>query len=262
MDLDLNAYDYVLVNSSAGKDSQAMLDYVAALAVEQDATDRLVVVHCDLGRVEWPGTKELAERQANHYGLPFRVVRNRNWGDLLDRIESRGQWPDMKNRYCTSEFKTGQVKRLATELVRQARRRFPYRQIRLLNCLGLRAQESPRRAKLATFRHLGGSGWSNSRRHVDEWLPIHDWTLDDVWARIRASGVEHHYAYDLGMPRLSCVFCVFASNGALQIAAKANPDLAAEYVAAEARMGHTFRNGASLADILGTEPEPANDWAA
>ena len=36
------------------------------------------------------------------------------------------------------------------------------------------------------------------------------WKVEDVWARIKASGVEHHKAYDLGMSRLSCCFCVFA----------------------------------------------------
>jgi hypothetical protein len=30
------------------------------------------------------------------------VVANRNWGDLLARIEHRGRWPDHATRYCTS----------------------------------------------------------------------------------------------------------------------------------------------------------------
>ena len=38
----------------------------------QGVEDRLIVVDADLGRMEWPGTKELAARQAAHYGA--RVV--------------------------------------------------------------------------------------------------------------------------------------------------------------------------------------------
>jgi len=61
---DLTDFDLVLVNTSGGKDSQAMLHYLVTLAREQGALDRLVAVHADLGRVEWEGTRELAREQA------------------------------------------------------------------------------------------------------------------------------------------------------------------------------------------------------
>jgi 3'-phosphoadenosine 5'-phosphosulfate sulfotransferase (PAPS reductase)/FAD synthetase len=275
------SYDVVLVNSSAGKDSQAMLDHVVSLADAAGVRDRIVVVHCDLGRVEWAGTRELAERQAKHYGLRFEVV-SRPQGDLLTHIEQRGMWPDSARRYCTSDHKRGQVRKVLTKLTDEVRaNRGAWRlsrPVRILNCLGLRAQESPSRrncpackgrgvtlpegvkvtkVKLAKIRHTlpacgkcGGDGQrvsfefdvkaSNGRRHVDTWLPIHHWTTDTVWERIKASGVEHHRAYDLGMKRLSCVFCVFAPKAALLIAAKHNPDLLAEYVRVEDKIGHSF----------------------
>src|SRR5262245_62312416 len=104
---DLTAYHWIVVNSSAGKDSQAMIDFV----VEQcDAAgvprDRLVVVHADLGRVEWPGTRALAEEQARHYGLEFIAV-SRPQGDLLDHIKQRGMFPSPTARYCTSNHLCG-----------------------------------------------------------------------------------------------------------------------------------------------------------
>jgi len=76
---------------------------------------------------------------------------------------------------------------------------------------------------------------SNGRRTVDVWLPIHSWTADQVWQRIHASGVRHHPAYDLGMPRLSCCFCIFSPRSALLLAGKHNPQLLAEYVAVETK---------------------------
>ncbi len=93
-------YDCLVVNSSAGKDSQAMLDMVAQQAKAEEVLDRLVVVHADLGRVEWPGTRELAERQARHYGVRFEVVtrqqetssttsRNADVGPLAQQAEDR-----------------------------------------------------------------------------------------------------------------------------------------------------------------------------
>src|SRR4051812_5772861 len=90
--VNLRDYDIILVNTSAGKDSQAMMDRIVELAREAGVMDRLVAVHADLGRVEWEGTRELAEKQAQHYGIRFEVVR-RNGGDLLDHIQKRGMWP-------------------------------------------------------------------------------------------------------------------------------------------------------------------------
>ena len=257
---DLADYDVILVNSSAGKDSQAMLTHLVALADAQGIDRaRLVVVHADLGRVEWEGTRELAAEQAAHYGLRFEVVR-RDKGDLLDQIEERGMFPSSAARYCTSDQKTSQVAKLMTRLAAEHRDAGNDRPVRILNCLGIRAQESPARAKKVAFDKDDTA--SNGRRHVDRWLPIFDWTETKVWDTIRASGVRHHPAYDAGMPRLSCVFCVLAGERELRLAARLNPALADEYAAVEERIGHTFQNGRSMASIVadaraeGDQPAP------
>jgi 3'-phosphoadenosine 5'-phosphosulfate sulfotransferase (PAPS reductase)/FAD synthetase len=254
---DLASYDVIVVNSSAGKDSQAMLDYIVELAIAAGVKERLVVVHCDLGRMEWPGTKELAEKQAAHYGLRFEVVANKK--TLLDRVRERQQWPDAARRFCTSELKTGQVQKLIVQLSREAGRF-----IRVLNCLGMRAEESPARAKKPVF---SVDAATNSKRHVDRWLPIHEWSLVDVWARIKTSGVPHHYAYDKGMPRLSCCFCILASRSALVLSAKLNPALAEEYVQLEAEINHKFRQDLPIAEIVRQakqtlEPVIIDNWKA
>ena len=41
---------------------------------------------------------------------------------------------------------------------------------------------------------------------------------------IRRSGVPYHYAYDFGMPRLSCMFCFYAPKSALRLAGSHNRD--------------------------------------
>ena len=106
---------------------------------------------------------------------------------------------------------------------------------------------------------------SNGRRHVDVWLPLHSWTVQQVSQRIRASGVRHHPAYDLGMPRLSCCFCIFSPRSALLLAGQHNPELLAEYVALEKQIGHRFRLELSLAEVQdalarGEKPGPVRDW--
>lgn len=237
--MDLTTFDWIVINSSAGKDSQAMLDYVAQLAREADVADRVVVVHADLGRVEWDGTKELAEEQAAHYGFRFEVFK-RPQGDLLDHIRSRGMFPSSTTRFCTSDHKRGQIGKLHTQLAKESREAgVTGRQVRILNCMGFRAEESSARAKRPVIEIDKRN--TNGRREVTNWLPIHDWLEPQVWECIKASGVRYHHAYDLGMPRLSCCFCIFAPKAALMVAGKANPELLAEYVAVEKEIGHQFR---------------------
>lgn len=248
---ELREYDYIVVNSSAGKDSQAMLHYVCCLAKEAGVLGRVVVVHSDLGRVEWEGTRELAEEQAQHYGVRFEVVK-RELGDLLEHVKQRGKWPSSTARYCTSDHKRAQVDVLITRLVKESREAIGHSHSRgyrprILNCLGLRADESPARRKRAPFSEV--KRITNGRRVVHEWLPIHDWSVERVWETIRAAGTRWHRAYDLGMPRLSCCFCIFAPKPALVLAGKHNPDLLRDYIAVEELIGHKFRLDCSMADV-------------
>lgn len=246
----LRDYDLIVVNSSAGKDSQAMLDALVHQAdVEGVERSRIVVVHADLGRAEWAGTRELAAEQAAHYGLRFEVV-SRPKGDLLVQIRTRmakrpdvAPWPSSTNRYCTSDQKRDQIAKVIRALGKELAEPAP----RILNCLGIRAQESAARAKKAPFEP--NKRLTNSKRAVDDYYPIFDWTEDEVWTQIEASGVRHHWAYDEGMPRLSCAFCVFAPRSALVIAAKHNRALLDEYLAIERDSGYSFRKGFSLQQV-------------
>ena len=239
-----------------------MLDYVVEQADKARMPHwRLVVAHADLGRVEWPGTRELAEEQARHYGLEFIAV-SRPQGDLLQHIVQRRMFPSPSVRWCTSDHKRSPVMTIFTRLANRSRQD-GIQVCRILNCLGMRAQESPARAKRLPFTRNALA--SNGRRQVDDWLPLHCWTVEEVWQRIRASGVRHHYAYDLGMPRLSCCFCIFSPRSALLLAGKHNPELLAEYVQVERQIKHRFRVELPLAEIQqalqeGEEPGPIQDW--
>lgn len=273
---DLASYDVIVVNISAGKDSQATLDVTAAAATAAGAGHRLVTVFCDLGdQDEWPGTRDLAAEHASYYGLRHVVVcREIVTGDgervqqtLSEHIEARGLWPDAARRYCTSDLKRAPVHRLLTRLAAEQRAAgVSGRPVRILNVLGLRAQESPARALRPAFRRDERAS-NRTVRQVDEWLPIHAWTTEQVWTRIAQAGTRPHPAYAAGMPRLSCRFCVLASRSALIRAAQLDPAGAAARLAMETRMGHSFRRDLPMADIIAaaaasTAPAAAEDWAA
>ena len=257
---DLHTYDLIMVNSSAGKDSQAMLDVIVTLAAQAGVVDRVVVFHADLGKVEWAGTADLAAEHAEHYGVRFEKIA-RPQGNLLQHIERRGMFPDNANRYCTSDHKRGQGHKMLTKLVRELGYDRP---VRILNCFGFRRQESASRKRKIPFRVDERA--SNGKRQVFEWLPILEWQVEDVWQRIRQAGTRHHWAYDEGMPRLSCIFCVLASKPALVRAAQLRPDLAAEYLGVEQRIDHRFRNDLSMAEIIAEAVAATvtaiDDWTA
>ena len=117
--MDLTTFDFILINTSAGKDSQVMLDLVANDAAAQGVSDRVLAVHCDLGRAEWAGVAELAAEQCEHYGVPLRIVK-RPQGDLVEQIRKRGMFPSSSARYCTSDQKRGQVYKVLTSLVKES----------------------------------------------------------------------------------------------------------------------------------------------
>ncbi|MFK0294279.1 phosphoadenosine phosphosulfate reductase family protein [Streptomyces sp. NPDC090442] len=122
------------------------------------------------------------------------------------------------------------------------------RPVRILNCLGPRAAESPPRAKLATVEIDRPA--SNGKRHVTSWRPIHTWTDAEVWKEIGRSGLPYHQAYDWGMGRLSCSFCVLGCAADTVLAARLRPRKAAEYVATEAQVGADFKHGLSMKAIV------------
>lgn len=244
---DLASYDILLANISGGKDSRTILRVLVMACITAGVPlSRIVCVFADVGADdEWPGTADIAAEHAAAYGLRFITVcrtvtdpatgRRRQQG-LLEYIAHRGLWPDARNRFCTSDLKRGPILTVMTSLVTEARQAgITSRRVRLLNVMGMRAQESADRRLMAPFSRDQGAS-NKTRREVDQWLPIHHWTAEEVWADIRASGVPYHYAYDLGFPRVSCTLCVLASKSSLIRAAQLFPERAARRIAVERYM--------------------------
>ncbi|WP_405803459.1 phosphoadenosine phosphosulfate reductase family protein [Streptomyces sp. NBC_01187] len=249
---DLAEADRIIVSVSGGKDSQVALDETVRQADDAGVRDRIVVLHIDLGRtprghtVEWPGTVELARRQAAHYGLPFEVRRSLKWPSLVHRIRARGRFPNFLNRFCTAEMKRGVSGRFITEQV--AALRVTDRPARVVLVMGMRAAESRARARKTAVEVDRRA--SSGRRTVTLWYPVLRWSTAEVWQRIHDSGVPYHWAYDQGMSRLSCSLCVLGSIPDLTCAARLRPELAREYADLEIEMGQPFRRELPMAEII------------
>ena len=242
-----------VVNHSGGKDSQRML--IELLSQESIPRRQILVVHASLGDVEWPGAMELARDQAAAAGVAFLVARApKTFMEMVDRrFAARPDvpaFPQAGNRQCTSDLKRDPIMR---EVRRYAKANgFTT----IITCMGLRAAESPKRAKMATWTKSARG--SVAGRSWFEWLPIHAMSTAEVFAGIAAAGQAPHYAYAAGNERLSCVFCIMGSGSDTRIGAIHHPELYAQYVAAEQRTGYTMHmSRKSLPQITGLTVEQA-----
>jgi 3'-phosphoadenosine 5'-phosphosulfate sulfotransferase (PAPS reductase)/FAD synthetase len=244
-----------VVNHSGGKDSQAAYLLLAALVPHK----QLVIVHADLGRVEWAGAVE--HIQATTTGEPLHVVKARR--DLLQMVEERGMFPSPAQRQCTSDLKRGPITKLIRHLTYERKAAGHPAWHLIVNCMGLRAEESVTRKKMAPFRF----DTTNSRagREWYEWLPIHAWSEQQVFDAIDAAGQQPHVVYRMGMRRFSCVFCIYSQDEDLRRAAELvrdhpelvnDPDVYRNYSALERSTGQVMmmpKNGKkrTLEEITG-----------
>jgi 3'-phosphoadenosine 5'-phosphosulfate sulfotransferase (PAPS reductase)/FAD synthetase len=276
---DLASFDLIVVSTSGGKDSQVALDVVVTEARRLGILDRVTAVHADLGADEWQGTTDLVRLQAQHYGVPLVIcsrigqvksdrpgklyATGETFGDMHDYVRrrklahvrgdqaSKPAWYSPAIRYCTSEFKRSPIRAATQQLIAAWRERTGARvgdRCRVLSVQGLRADESSRRAKRVPFEQ--DAAFSSARREVWTWLPIHRWSTTQVWATIRDSGAPYNWAYDVGMPRLSCSLCIFAPESALILAGHYNHARLAEKVELEVETGDTFKINLALGDVL------------
>lgn len=191
----------LVISISGGKDSQALLNTLAAWHRERAWPGPVLALHSDLGRAEWKQTAEHVRRITAHAGIELVVVR-RPKGDLFSRFEERAAavagsaipWaPSKQRRYCTSHLKTGPIdarlrriegtpwaptasRRYCTSDLKRAPCDTALRAHRLVvSAMGFRAQESTDRAarhvvavrRRITSVHLRGLPIA---RALDEWL--------------------------------------------------------------------------------------------
>jgi 3'-phosphoadenosine 5'-phosphosulfate sulfotransferase (PAPS reductase)/FAD synthetase len=232
---------------SGGKDSQAMYSYLRRIGIPHD---QLVVVHANLGEVEWPGVIKHIERNIEHR---LHVVKAGK--TLLEMVERRHEsrpdvppWPSPKHRQCTSDLKRGPIQKFIRHELKR-------RGVSIaVNCMGLRAEESSARAKRPSW--VQNKALSKAGREVWDWLPIQHWPVADVWAQIKQANQEPFHAYKSGNERLSCMFCIMGCEGDLRNAAAHNPALAAKYIELEERTGFTMFPSGPLAEKLAGALKP------
>jgi 3'-phosphoadenosine 5'-phosphosulfate sulfotransferase (PAPS reductase)/FAD synthetase len=185
-------------------------------------------------------------------------------------------FPTPAVRQCTSDLKRGPIEKAgrhflvgcpccetnsSLECNIRTKRDLRFNGI-VVNCMGIRAGESAKRAKNNPLKFNASN--SKAGRTWFDYLPILDFNChtdngfkagmkDEVIDTILSDGKELHPAYGFDaetrtctkMKRLSCMFCIMASKTDLALSAKANPEPYARMIATEKVIGHTFAPSAN-----------------
>jgi 3'-phosphoadenosine 5'-phosphosulfate sulfotransferase (PAPS reductase)/FAD synthetase len=247
----------VAIGVSGGKDGAAAALATAEYLDQIGHKGPRILVHSDLGMVEWRDSLPSCERLAAHLGWELLVVRRRA-GGMLERWSSRWEanlqryielscvklilpWSTPAMRFCTSELKEDVI-------AGALKKRFPGRDI--LNVTGIRREESPSRAKkkvAAPAKKLTRKGFMGVT-----WHPIIDWKIGDVFARIKAANLALHEAYSIyHASRVSCIFCIMSAWADLLAGASCsdNHDLYIAMVRLEVASTFAFQGDRWLGDV-------------
>lgn len=255
----------VAVGVSGGKDSVACAIAVDAHLKKIGHTGPKVLIHSDLGRVEWKESLPVCERLAAHLGWELMTVRRRA-GDMMARWE--GRWAANVLRYETMEcvklilpwstpalrFCTGELKR--DVITAALKKRFPGAAI--LNVTGIRREESANRKKAAVS--APEPKLITKKNYGVTWNAIIEWSISQVFASIASRGLALHEAYTkYGVSRVSCVYCIMSSQADLLASTGCadNHDILRQMVELEAASTFAFQGSHWLADtapyLLGGE---------
>lgn len=243
----------ILVNYSGGKDSETTLHQVH---VHFGATHKIEIVYADTGfeydneQGKWTSTEQWIRDRAAWYGYPLHVVRHPTT-TYLDRVAARGRFPSMGQRWCTSDFKRNVIAKFIRSRPEPV----------ILSVLGLRAAESPARAKLEpwaldTELTASRSKLTGQPRTVYEWLPIHGWPTPYIFDYCRQHALPLHPVYAwLPSQRFSCQVCIFATDADLAAIRHHNPHAFQRIADLEQQIQFTMKS-------KGTVTELADRWAA
>ena len=198
--------------ADTGNEHEATYDYVRYIEqatgvaikwLRQDFTDwwwqrRTYVAE------KWPGkgvdaatvARALAVYDKGPFGNPY-----------LDLCVIKNRFPSRRAQFCTQFLKTEPLTEYALELIDEHGA--------VESWQGVRADESPNRAKLPAREDVGG-GYSIYR-------PILTWNVEQVFTQHRKHGIKPNPLYSEGMTRVGCMPCINANKAEIREIAKRFP---------------------------------------
>jgi 3'-phosphoadenosine 5'-phosphosulfate sulfotransferase (PAPS reductase)/FAD synthetase len=222
-----------------------------------------LLIHSDLDAegavdgVEWRDSLPACHRLSDWLGWELVTVR-RAAGGLMERWEQRWEnnvaryaalscvrlilpWSTASMRFCTSELKTDVI-------CAALRKRFPGQTI--VSVTGIRRDESAtrKRAPVAKVQPKLCRGGTSG---ID-WHPAIEASTSEVYDLLHRIGFPMHEAYArYGSSRVSCRFCILASEADLRASARCPDNVAAgrRIIRLEVKSTFAFRSNKWLGDV-------------
>ena len=259
-DFDLSRYSKIIVAFSGGKDSTASVLHLLDLGVPKDKIE--LWHHVIDGRegstlMDWPATEDYCrkfgaamgiktffswkeggfEREMLRDNSPTAPTKFEVEAESDNAVEcgievltsggrgpkgTRNKFPqvsaDLSVRWCSAYLKID----VASSAIRNQER---FNDTKTLLLTGERAMESTARAKYNVFEpDRADNRMGRTKRWVDHWRNVHDWTEGQIWDIIKKYKILPHPAYRLGWGRLSCMKCIFGSHNQWATIDRVDPD--------------------------------------
>lgn len=231
-----------VINHSGGKDSQAM--YLHLTRELKIPFELIRVIHSHLGIMEWDGIKKHIRTTTDH--TPIIVESKKSFFDMVRHRHNvrpdSPSFPSAKYRQCTSDLKRDPINKGIRKICNEEG------YLIVVSCMGLRAEESAARAKKETWT-VNKKQCTKSRQWFT-WLPIHSWSVNDVFDCIERHHQKPFWIYQKGMRRCSCKVCIFSTPDDLKTVALLAPGFIEEIAELEKEVGNTIFMEANIMELL------------
>lgn len=209
---------YNIISFSGGKDSTALILW----AIENLGLHKINVVFFDTGW-EHQFTYEYIDYIDNKL-LKGKLIRlkSKKYDGFEDLCIKRKRVPSTNARYCTQELKIFPLKDYFKSLNGE---------IHSYN--GIRAEESPRRAKMEMII------WDDDL-NAYVYRPLLYWSADDVFAIHKKYNIEPNPLYKLGMLRVGCMPCIMLNHKEMINIIKNFPEIIENLKKLEKTAGRSF----------------------
>ncbi len=171
------------------------------------------------------------------FGLKLNVVRNPN-KTFLEMAERRKMFPGMQTRQCTSDLKRGPIQTWIRRNVKDDV---------IINCMGIRSEESIGRKKAKTLSR--NKSMTNSKRTVWDWNPIKEWTETEVLNYLSGKNIPLHPVYKY-LKRFSCRVCIYMSQADVKQVSANDPEAIEIIAKLEEDIGFTMFQSGPIKDFI------------